>query len=802
MLPRHRSVVLALLSLLPGWLVVAAAQGPIEAVDPRIGTAHSRWFFFTPGAVPFGMARPGPCTDAHYGNKDGWQAVGYDGRHSSIESFVSFREFQIGGIALMATTGPLQTIPGRLEQPDEGYRSRFDKADEVAQPGYYAVQLKDYGVCAELTATPRVAYHRFTFPGTKQAHLLFDVGHRQGESGAVLDAFVRQAGTREIEGSVITHPEYVKTYQPGALMRLYFVARLDKTPSGWGTFRGAETTPGATSSAGPGAGLYVQVESASGETVVVQLGMSYTSLANARLNLDRETAGLDFDSARRRNQALWNAMLGRITVEGGRDSDRVKFYTGLYHALLGRGLASDAHGTYPRNDGGIGQVPLGSDGHPLYHHYNSDSVWGTFWNLNLLWALVYPDYLSEYIRCHLDHFRDCGWLPDSIAAAKFVSGVGTDFMGVLISSAYRWGVRNYEAEPAFAAVWKNEMGWQNRPKGVGKADVKAFLDRGYVPLITHSDAYSGSSAEGSQFSASHTLEYSYSAFAAAQFARELGKSREQAQLLGYAGGWEHLYDSEIGFIRPRDLNGQFVKEFDPLKAWVGFQEANAWQYTFYVPHDPAALIAKLGLATFQQRLEHVFQQAEKNHFGGGTTVDAFAGVENLYNHGNQPGLHISWLFNYARQPWRTQYWVRRVCDVFYGTDAVHGYGYGQDEDQGQLGAWFVLAGLGLFDVQGGAGVTQTLQLATPLFNRIRIQLHPAFHRGETWSIRTVGEPAREIYIQSAKLNGAPLPRCWIPWESITRGGHLELVLGSQPGESWGREEPPPSGVAAPSSGSP
>jgi predicted alpha-1,2-mannosidase len=780
--------------VLPAVTGLGAPASPLESVDPRIGTAHSRWFFFTPGGMPFGMARPGPCTDAHYGNKDGWQAVGYDGRHESIESFVSFREFQIGGVAVMATTGPLQTTPGKLEHPDDGYRSRFDKAEEIAQPGYYSVRLKDYGVRAELTATPRVAYHRFTFPASDQAHLIFDVGHRQGESGAVLDAFVRRVGELEVEGSVTTHPEYIKAYQPGALMRLYFVARLDKAPSKWGAFRGAEVYPGQTSLAGPGAGLYASFETRAGEAVVLQVGLSFTSLANARHNLDREAANLDFDGARRRNQEQWASLLGRIEVEGGRDSDRVKFYTGLYHALQGRGLASDANGAYPRNDGGVGQIPLGPDGLPLYHHYNSDSVWGTFWNLNLLWALAYPEYLRDYIRCHLDHFRDCGWLPDSIAAAKFVSGVGTDYMGLLVSTAYRWGVRGYDPEKAFAAVWNNEMGWQNRPKGVGKADIKAFLDRGYVPLVKNTDAYSGSDAEGSQFSASHTLEYSFSAFAAAQFARALGKTNEAARLLRNSHGWEHLYDTETGFIRPKDADGRFMAEFNPRKAWVGFQEANAWQYTFYVPHDPAGLIQKMSQATFTERLDHIFKQAEETKFGGGTTVDAFAGVENVYNHGNQPGLHISWLFNYGGQPWRTQYWVRRICDVFYGTDAVHGYGYGQDEDQGQLGAWFVLAGLGLFDVQGGAGAKQTLQLASPLFSKIRLRLHPDFYPGKLWEIRVAGDPARDQYIQSARLNNQPLDRCWIPWETLVKGGALDLVLGEKANQGWGAKEPPPSGV--------
>src|ERR1039457_1610774 len=184
---RNNFVRLALLEIVcsAALAAVASEKTTLELVDPFIGTAGSRWFFFTPGAMPFGMAKPGPCTDAHLGVKGGWEPVGYDGRQNSIESFVSFREFQIGGVAVMATTGALKTVPGSLGKSGERYRSRFDKQDEKAQPGYYSVRLKDYDVLAEITATKRVAFHRFTFPKTAQAHLIFDVGTQQGESGEV-----------------------------------------------------------------------------------------------------------------------------------------------------------------------------------------------------------------------------------------------------------------------------------------------------------------------------------------------------------------------------------------------------------------------------------------------------------------------------------------------------------------------------------------------------------------------------------------------------------------------------------------
>jgi predicted alpha-1,2-mannosidase len=762
--------------------VAGAERSPLALVDPTIGITHCRWFFYTPGAMPFGMAKPGPCTDAHLGNKSGWEAVGYDSRHDSIESFVSFREFQIGGIAVMATTGPLQTVPGSLAAPEEGYRSRFDKQSEIAQPGYYSVLLKDYSVRAELTSTPRVAFHRFTFPEAQSGHLILDVGNQQGESGPVLEAGVRLVNEQEIEGFVVTHPQYVRNYHPGATMKMFFVARLDCNASKFGTFRGPEVSAGQSSIFGPGAGFYLTFP-AGIKPVTVKLGQSYTSIANARHNLDREAAALSFDEARARAQSRWEEMLSRIRITGGREEDCVKFYTGLYHALLGRGLASDANGAYSRNDGGIGQIPLSPAGDPLYNHYNSDSLWGTFWNLNQLWALAYPDYLSEYLRCHLDLYRDCGWLPDSVAASKFVSGVGTDYTGVLICGAYNWGIRDYDVQQAFSAVLKNELGWQNRIAGVGKADLKSFVDHGYVPLLKDSGARD--SVEGSMFSASHTLEYSFSCWAAAQLARSLHKNADHDLLMGYSSGWEKLFDTESGFIRPKYVDGNFIKDFDPKKPWVGFQEGNAWQYTFYVPHNIAGLKSKMGGSRFYERLEEVFSQASKTRFGGGEQLDAFSGLENVYNHGNQPSLHIAWLFNYAEHPWRTQYWVRQICDFFYGSGRVHGYGFGQDEDQGQLGAWFVMAAMGLFDVQGGTAPESVFQLATPMFDRIQVQLHPRYYSGQRFEIQVAGDPRANPYLQSAALNGKSLTECQIPWDQIRSGGILNLSVGPEPAKSWG-----------------
>lgn len=773
------------LSLLNLHTLSAQSERFSDYVDPVIGSAHSRWFFYTPAANPFGMAKPSPSTDGHYGNPSGWEAVGYDPRHESIESFVNFREFQIGGVALMATTGNLITIPGDLEEPDGGYRSRFSKENEVDRPGYYSVLLDDYDIKAELTSTPRVAFHRYTFPESDGSHLLFDIGNRQGESGEVIDAVVRKVSDREIEGFVITLPEYVKNYQTGAAVGMYFVARLDKTPDSFGTFLNEKRNPGQESVQGKGAGMYVTFQTDEQESVTVKLGLSYTSTEQARLNLETEADELTFQQARKQSEEKWESMLDRIAVEGGSKEDKVKFYTGLYHALLGRGLASDVSGTYRKNDHSIGQIPLDESGNPLYHHYNTDAVWGAFWNLGTLWAMAYPDYLSEYLNTHIDFFEETGWLSDGMAAFKYVSGVGTNFVGQFIASGYNRGIHGLDTTTAWEAVRGNELGWINRPYGAGKQDVKAFLERGYVPFENTGEYYSGSTNRSSRFAASHTMEYSFSAYAAAQMAKSLGKSDDYERLMDLSHGWEKLYDEQTGYIRPRDLDGNFIDNFDPSEPWRGFQEGNAYQYTFYVPHDPEGLVEKIGEDTFNERLNNLFETAEEVNFSSSEEIDAFAGVGGVYNHGNQPSLHISWLFNYSGSPWLTQKWVREISDSFYGTAPIRGYGLGQDEDQGQLGAWFVLAGMGLFDVAGGSDQEPTLQLSLPMFERVRIKLHPDHFPGDEFVITVDGDPSNHKYIRSAFLNGEPLNSVHFTWDTFVNGGHLHLESSPNAVKNWG-----------------
>jgi len=757
-------------------------------VDPQIGSVHGRWFFYTPAAVPFGMAKLAPHTNG-YGSAGSWGPCGYDDRHTSIEGFGHYHEFQIGGVVFMPTVGKIQTIPGTLENPDSGYRSRFDKETEHSEAGYYSVFLKDYGIKAEITATERVGFHRYTFPETKEANLIIDLGHRQGESGAVTNAFAKLVSGNEVEGFVETYPEYAKFCDPEKTVKMYFVAKFSKQPKSTGAFVDSVQTFGVAETKGTANGLFLNFEMGKDELLEIVTGLSYVSTENARLNLKTEATGKTFDQVHQLATQAWNEKLGRIKVEDADSINKVKFYTGLYHALLGRGISSDVNGQYALVDGGVGQIPLNEKGQPTHRHFNTDGIWGGFWNLSQLWALAYPDYFKEYVQSNIDYYKNRGWLHDGEAAGIYTNGVQTNFQGLLIASAYNCGIRDFEVDKGYEAALKNEVEYHGRNLGNGKYDLHYFVKNGYVPykdtVLSNGWIFN--------FGASHTLEYAFSSYAVAQMAKQLGKTADYEKLMKQAGYYKNLFDPETKYIRPKKEDGTFIAAFDPMKAWDGFQEGNAFQFTWYIPHDVAGLVDLMGKDEFNRRLGTMFENAQKSQFGGGTgEIHSFSGIDKMYNHGNQPCLHDSWLFNYSGQPWLTQKWTRAICDEFYGTESLRGYGVGQDEDQGQLGSWFVMAALGLFDVQGLTSENPAMQFGSPMFQKVTIQLDSNYYPGKELVLETKNNAKENVYIQSVQQNSETLDNCWIDFNKLTQGGKLVFEMGSQPNTSWGTSTPPPS----------
>lgn len=782
-----------ILTLILGAAALASCSSGVNEeilgyVNPNIGTVHSRWFVYTPASVPFGMAKLGASTNGTYGNVQGWEAVGYEDTHTSIDGFPCFHEFQVGGLSLMPVNGEVKTTPARLENPQDGWRSTFDKSDEEAHPGYYSVLLKDYGIRAELTATKRVGFQRYTFPASESSHIIFNVGNREGESGNVRDSYAVCDGN-VVSGYIVTEPEYVKKYQAGAAVCMYFYATLSKAPESVSGFQyyGSELKDG-NSIQGPGAVLVLNYKTSENEQIDVKLGLSYTSVENAKANYMAEAEDLSFDNARRSAAEDWSEQLSRIEVKGGSEDSRIKFYTGLYHCLLGRGLASDVNGAYPKNDGTVGQIELGKDGKPVHNHYNTDAIWGGYWNLTPLWALAYPEYYNDWCASQLLVYKDAGWLGDGIACSKYVSGVGTNMVSIALAGAYNSGIRDFDIETMYAAARKDNLEWRDRIEGAGKMDVRRFVEDGYVPYVD--DPGFVAYEKGATFSVSHTLEYSFSAYATAQLAKQLGHEEDYRQLMELSDGWAKVFDDDLKLVRPRVPGGEWIDNFDSYESWRGFQEGNAMQYTFFVPQNPDSLIARMGKDEFNERLDTIFTQARKTIFGGGKVAFAFSGLSSPYNHGNQPSLHIPWLFNFSGKPYLTQKWTRLICDEFYGTDGEHGYGYGQDEDQGQLGSWYVLAAMGLFDVQGGACSEPTYQLGSPEFDEITVHLSKFNTKGGTFKIRAKGNSADAMYVQNATFNGKPLDRCWLYRDEVFNGGELVLQMGTEPSDVWNNSEPP------------
>jgi predicted alpha-1,2-mannosidase len=416
-------------------------------------------------------------------------------------------------------------------------------------------------------------------------------------------------------------------------------------------------------------------------------------------------------------------------------------------------------------------------------------MWGGFWNLSQVWALAYPKYFKEYVQSNIDFYQTRGWLHDGEATGVYTNGVQTNFQGLLIASAYNCGIRDFDVKTGYEAAIKNELEYRGRDLGNGKYDLSYFIFDKYVPYkdTTISNGWVFN------FGASHTLEYCFSSYAVAHMAKGLGDTESYNKLIKQAGYYKNIFDAETKFIRPKLESGEFIEDFDEMRGWDGFQEGNAFQFTWYVPHDVAGLISLIGKDKFNERLEYMFEKSQKSMFGGGSEeIHSFSGVDKLYNQGNQPCLHQPWLFNFSGKPWLTQKWTREICDVFYGTEPMHGYGYGQDEDQGQLGAWFVLNSIGLFDVQGFSSSKPTVQFGSPMFDKVTITLDPDYYEGKTLVIETSNQTPDNRYVQSVSFNGKDIANSWIYRDELMKGGVLKFNMASKPNKDWGVALPPPS----------
>ncbi|MEZ5106846.1 MAG: GH92 family glycosyl hydrolase [Draconibacterium sp.] len=743
----------------------------VDYVDPIIGTDfHGHTF---PGAaLPGGMVQLSPDT----GVEDWDWCSGYHYSDNSVMGFSHLHRSGMGAgdwgdILLMPTIGDIKVVPGSKENPDEGYRSRFSHDEEVASPGYYAVNLKDYSVKVELTVSERAGFHRYTFPKSEVAHILVDVGHGIREKFRV-GSEVEIISDTEIAGHRHSHG-FVKN------KNVYFYAKFSKPFKTSGTWNGADIKSGSKEDTGLYLGAYVDYETSENETIEVKVGISYTNIEQARLNLEKEIPGWNFDEVKKAAAERWNTSLSKIEVETPTGNDeqynhnkKVTFYTALYHALLFPATFSDVDGKYVGLDG---QVHTATN-----FTYRSDfSLWDVYRAQMPLLAIIEPQRIVDGVNTMIAQYEQGGWLP---TPQQFGNSYTNDMIGDhpvdVIADAYKKGITDFDAEKAYEAVRKNalETPPADHPSR-GRVGLNYYMDLGYLPYNKVRE------------SVSRTLEYAYNDWCVAQFAQALGKTDDYNLFLKRAHNYMNLMDPETGLARPKDSDGKWLTPFNPTFVGHGDQrhytEANAWQYTWFVPHDVQGIINfEGGKEQFISKLDTLFTMSSEVQ----ETVSDVTGLIGQYAHGNEPSHHTLYLYNYAGAPWKTQELARKVMDELYhsGPDGLCG-----NEDMGQMSAWYVLSAMGFYPVAPGQNV---YNIGSPEFAKITIHLDKKYYPAGEFVVEVENNSKDNKFIQAATLNGSALDKPWFVNDAIKNGGKITLQMGPQPNKNWGSkpEDAPPS----------
>ena len=757
------------------------APEPVDYVDPFIGTDFFAHMFPGPG-LPFGMVHLSPDTYTQ-----GWTyASGYQHADNSIMGFSHTHYSGVGMVAkgdllIMPTVGQkLQITPGSRENPDEGYRSRFDHADETASPGYYSVHLKDYDIEAELTVTTRAGMHRYTFPESEDSHILIDLGHIIGAA---------PSGESHLE---FVDNNTIQGYKLSQEATLYFVAEFSKPFAAYGTWDGNYLTPESSASlfpyksaeSGSDIGAFVNYRTVANETVLVKVGMSYVSVEGARKNLEAEIPGWDFERVRSEAKNTWNAELQKIEIAGGSEDQKQVFYTALYHSLLAQGISSDVDGSYFGMDG---KVHVAED----FDFFPSFLCWDTYRSEHPLMTLIEPEHVNDMIKSIVAKTRHYGWLPAQHHRNVFGQGMVGDHLVPIVVDAFMKGFRDYDVEFIYEAMREKATSLPPPPlpESAGRSGLQYYMDLGYAPVDKVTE------------SVPNTLELAYNDWCIAQMALELGRTSDYELFMQRAHNYLNLFDPATNFMRPRNQDGSWLKScgnqaaeiiksgdhtyygcFDPLlvgrRPNRNYTESNAWQYIWSVQHDINGLVDHFGTKTaFVSKLDSLFTMSpeisEPKYVG-------VVGTIGQYVHGNQPSHHVAYLYNYVGMPWKTQERVAQVMDLYRtGPGGICG-----NEDMGSLSSWYVLSAMGIYPVCPGQNI---YIIGSPIFEEATIKLNSPYDAGEFNIKANLVSPVNR-YIQSATLNGEAMSKNWLSHEEIVKGGTLIFEMGPEPNLDWGSNE--------------
>jgi predicted alpha-1,2-mannosidase len=540
--------------------------------------------------------------------------------------------------------------------------------------------------------------------------------------------------------------------------------------------------------------VFVKFNTTQGEKRLMKVAISYVSVEEAQNNMKSELPAWNFDEIVKESAQNWDAMLGRIDVEGGTAVQQQRFYTDLFHALQGRRIVSDVSGTYIDNTGVAPlkkQVKLDANGKPTFNMYNSDSFWGAQWSLNTLWHLVYPEITEEFINCMLQMYDDGGLVPRGPSGGNYTYVMTGAATTPFITSAYLKGIKGFDINKAYEGIRKDHFpggmmskaGYEHTTfKGGG---IEEYMALGYVPFPLTPIKY-GFHQDG----AAQTLEYAYQDYALAQMAKVLNKKQDYDLFSARANNYKNLFNKEIGWMWSKNKKGEWNQPIDILDYEKGWVEGNAAQYTWFVPHDVPGLINLMGgNDAFTTKLNESFTKARIHNFVSGKSenpVDQKL-IRRVYlNYGNQPCMQTPFLFNYAGKPWLTQYWTRQLIDSVYAGISPQ-KGYSGDEDQGLMGSLAVLLKIGLFSTDGGTSAKPFYEMTSPLFDKITIQLNSKYYPGKKVTIQTKNNGPNNVYIQSTQMNGKSFNMPWIMHDDLIKGGLLEINMGATPNTKWGIE---------------
>ena len=697
-------------------------------VNTFIGTGGDGHTY--PGAsLPFGMVQLSPDT-----RLEGQAACG--GYYFPDSTIIGFSHTHLNGVGepefrdllFMPVIGKKRLTPGEPSNSLKGYRSKFHHNSEVSEPGYYSVKLDDYNIRVELTATKRCGLQRYTFPKSDEAHIILDLFH----PGDGVELYLKKINNSEIEGLRRSHGWAFDQY-------VYFTVKFSKPFQSFNIAIDDEVNEKLSEAAGKNIKAIFNYQMENAEELLVKVGISAVSIEGARKNLLNEIPGWDFESIKTDAGKQWNAELKKIEIEGGTKEQRIVFYTAMYHAALSPNLFMDVDGQYRGIDHKIHKAAN-------FKNYSVFSLWDTFRALHPLMNIINRRRSNDFICSLLAKYDDGGKLPMWPLAGNYTDDMLGYHAVSVITDAYIKGVRGYEVDKAFRAM--------KEIAGMDRLGLKYYKKIGYLPYERRGE------------SVSKTLEYCYDDWCISQMAKALGHKDDYTKFMARAHNYENVFDPSVNFMRGKSIKRDWLTPFNPLKN-SAYSEGNAYQYMF-VPHDIEGLIRLMGgEKVFSNWLDTLFSLQTENEQQG---------MIGQYWHGNEPGHHLPYMYNYVGDPWKTQRLVNQILTNLYSDkpDGIAG-----NEDCGQMSAWYILSAMGFYPVAPGQDI---YLIGTPLFNKATIHLE----NNIDFVIEAKNISADNFYIQSATLNGKPLVNSFLKHRDLINGGKLIFTMGSQPNKEWGQ----------------